>query len=99
VRLGPSSKLARGQGAIYRDPTDGRDDIVVRHPNGKLTACSAVCTHAGCDVTYTRGVLFCPCHGSAFDAATGAVKQGPATQPLARKQVLERGASIYALPS
>ncbi|MEA2311829.1 MAG: thiosulfate dehydrogenase (quinone) large subunit [Solirubrobacteraceae bacterium] len=99
VELGASSRLGRNQGALYRDPADGQPDIVVRHGDGTLTACSAVCTHAGCSVEYTRGELYCPCHGSAFDARTGAVKVGPAVQPLARKRVEERNGAIYALPS
>jgi len=99
VRLGASKQLPAGSGALYTDPTDGQADIVVRQPSGALTACSAICTHAGCRVEYTNGELYCPCHGSAFDSRTGAVKQGPATQPLAVKRVIERGGSIYALRS
>lgn len=56
-------------------------------------------THAGCRVEYANGGLFCPCHGSLFDSHTGAVLQGPATQPLAVKKVVERGGTIYAVPS
>jgi thiosulfate dehydrogenase (quinone) large subunit len=97
VRLGASNQLPTGAGALYRDPSDGQADIVVRQPSGALTACSAICTHAGCRVEYTNGELYCPCHGSAFDSRTGAVKQGPATQPLAVKRVIERDGSIYAL--
>jgi thiosulfate dehydrogenase [quinone] large subunit len=97
VRLGASKQLPAGTGALYQDPVDGQADIVVRQPSGALSACSAICTHAGCRVEYTNGELYCPCHGSAFDSRTGAVKQGPATQPLAVKRVVERGGSIYAL--
>lgn len=28
------------------------------------------------------GKFVCPCHGSEFDAATGAVLRGPAAEPL-----------------
>jgi thiosulfate dehydrogenase [quinone] large subunit len=99
VRLASSHRLPRDSGALYADPSDGQADIVVRHPDGSLTACSAICTHAGCRVEYQSGELLCPCHGSIFDSRTGAVRQGPATLPLARKRVVERGGSIYALPS
>jgi thiosulfate dehydrogenase [quinone] large subunit len=99
VRLAASKQLPAGSGALYADPTDGQADIVVRQPSGALTACSAICTHAGCRVEYTNGVLYCPCHGSVFDSRTGAVRQGPATQPLAVKRVVERNGSIYAIPS
>jgi thiosulfate dehydrogenase [quinone] large subunit len=99
VRLGASKQLPTGSSALYQDPADGQADIIVRQPSGTLTACSAICTHAGCRVEYSNGELYCPCHGSAFDSRTGAVKQGPATQPLAVKRVIERQGSIYALPS
>ncbi len=99
VRLGPSRGLGAGQAATYRDPHDGQADILVRHRSGGLTALSALCTHAGCAVTYQGGALYCPCHGSVFNARTGAVEQGPANQALPQKKVLERGGSIYAMPS
>jgi thiosulfate dehydrogenase (quinone) large subunit len=99
VKLGPSSSLGRGQAATYNDPGDGSPDILIRQQSGGLTALSAVCTHAGCEVGYQGGVLVCPCHGSQFNATTGAVIQGPAVTPLAKKRVLERGGQIYALPS
>jgi len=99
VRLGPSGGLGAGQAATYRDPHDGQADILVRDRSGGLTALSALCTHAGCAVTYQGGALYCPCHGSVFNARTGAVEQGPAVQALAQKKVIERGGSIYAMPS
>ncbi len=99
VSLGPSSRLASGQGALYRDPADGSPDLLIRQPNGKLTAVSAVCTHAGCTVGYQGGQIACPCHGATFDAQTGAVTGGPAQRALAQKQVLEHRGRIYALPS
>jgi thiosulfate dehydrogenase [quinone] large subunit len=99
VRVGSSSALAPGQAATYTDPSSGSPDIVIRQQSGSLTALSAVCTHAGCQVGYQGGVIVCPCHGSHFSATTGAVLQGPAVTPLAKKRVLERGGEIYALPS
>src|SRR4051812_34180994 len=98
VRLGPSSRLPRGQGATYRDPADGSPDIVVRGADGKLTAFSAVCTHAGCTVGFEGGQIVCPCHGGTFDAHTGEVISGPPPQGLAAKRVVESGGAIYSLP-
>jgi hypothetical protein len=34
-----------------------------------------------------------------FDSRTGAVRRGPATQPLAVKRVIEHDGSIYAIPT
>jgi thiosulfate dehydrogenase [quinone] large subunit len=99
VRLGPAKRLPRGQGATYRDPGDGSPDIVIRSANGKLTAFSAVCTHAGCTVGYEGGQLVCPCHGGTFDAHTGQVISGPPPQPLAVRRVMESGGQIYAVPT
>jgi nitrite reductase/ring-hydroxylating ferredoxin subunit len=63
--------------------------VVVTQPTaGDYKAFSAVCTHQGCTVAgVSNGVITCPCHGSTFDIATGAVTQGPATQALPAKSV------------
>ncbi|HEY3763756.1 MAG TPA: TQO small subunit DoxD [Gaiellales bacterium] len=97
VRLGPSSAVRADAATIYRDPSDGSPDILIRHGDGSLAAFSAVCTHAGCQVGYGSGVIACPCHGSEFSASTGAVLRGPAVTPLATKRVVERSGSIYAV--
>jgi Rieske Fe-S protein len=60
---------------------------------------SAICTHAGCECVYAQGAVQCPCHGSVFDAKTGAVVQGPAVTPLAQRKVLEHEGKIYAVPA
>jgi thiosulfate dehydrogenase (quinone) large subunit len=99
VRVVRAKELPPGTSTLYRDPATGLPDVVVRQPSGSLTACSAICTHAGCQVEYTDGELHCPCHGSVFDSRTGAVRHGPATQPLTVKRVIERNGEIYTLPS
>jgi thiosulfate dehydrogenase (quinone) large subunit len=99
VKLGPSARLGTGQAATYPDPADGSPDIVIRQSSGDLTAFSAVCTHAGCTVSYQGGEIFCPCHGATYNAQTGAVEGGPAPSGLAPRKVLEQAGSIYAVPS
>ena len=99
VRLGPANQLPVGQGATYRDPGDGQPDIVIRQANGTLVAHSAVCTHAGCEVGYQGGQIVCPCHGSVFDAKTGAVITGPAVTGLPPRKVIQHAGEIYALPA
>jgi thiosulfate dehydrogenase [quinone] large subunit len=99
VKLGPSSGLGSGQGATYSDPSDGSPDIVIRETDGSLRSFSAVCTHAGCTVSYQGGEIVCPCHGGVYSAQTGSVVAGPPPQGLAMKKVLEHGGQIYAVPS
>jgi thiosulfate dehydrogenase [quinone] large subunit len=99
VRLGAASQLPVGQGATYTDPGNGQPDIVIRQANGTLVAHSAVCTHAGCEVGYQGGQIVCPCHGSVFDAKTGAVITGPAVTGLSPRKVIQHAGEIYALPA
>jgi len=99
VKLGPGSRLPKGQAATYSDPTSGEPDIVIRDSEGGLAAYSAVCTHAGCTVGYQGGVIVCPCHGGEYSAQTGEVIAGPPPAPLAPRKVLESGGDIYAVPS
>jgi len=102
VRLGHPSRLPPGQAAVYRDPRDGSPDVAIRASDGAVTALSAICTHAGCQVSYQPGAsggqLVCPCHGSVFDATSGAVIQGPALTPLPKRQVVIHDAILYAVP-
>lgn len=99
VKLGPASRLPKGQAATYGDPADGSPDILIRESDGSLKAFSAVCTHAGCTVGYEGGVIVCPCHGGEYSAETGEVIAGPPPSGLAPKKVLEAGGQIYAVPS
>ena len=96
VRIGSAGSLAPGGAATFNDPQTGATDIVVRHSDGSLSAMSAICTHAGCEVAYQGGVLYCPCHGSQFSAQNGSVLQGPASTPLLQVPVVERNGELYA---
>jgi len=71
--------------------------VLTRDAGGSLHAFSALCTHQGCVVTSVRrGTINCPCHGSRFDAKTGAVVAGPAPAPLAPVSVDVTGGVVYA---
>ncbi|WP_275292213.1 Rieske (2Fe-2S) protein [Amycolatopsis sp. La24] len=74
------------------------DNVVVAQPTaGKVVCFSAVCTHQGCEVNPPQnGQVRCPCHGSVFDALTGAVKQGPASTPLAAVPVKIQNGDIVS---
>jgi len=75
----------------------GDTDVLVANLNGKIVALDNKCTHMRCRVStgsLDNGVAECPCHGSKFDLLTGEVKQGPATKPLKRYDVVIEGEKI-----
>ena len=60
--------------------------LVLVHSAGRWFALDDECTHTGCalseDGELVDGVLICNCHGAEFEAATGALLEGPAETPL-----------------
>ena len=67
---------------------------MIRGVDGELSAFSAVCTHAGCDVAWIGGEIRCPCHHARFDPVTGEATRGPAQAPLTVLEVVERDGKI-----
>jgi Rieske Fe-S protein len=88
-----SGKGSRSLAAVDDIPDGGglvltEEKLVLTRDGASVRCFSAVCTHQGCLVGSVRdGEIRCPCHGSAFDAATGVVVHGPATEPLEREDV------------
>ncbi|MFJ8594459.1 Rieske (2Fe-2S) protein [Streptomyces sp. NPDC093598] len=80
-----------GGGKIFKD-----EEVVVTQPEqGRFEAFSAICTHQRCTVgSVSGGTINCPCHGSRFQIADGAVTQGPATRPLPAEQITVEGNAI-----
>lgn len=77
--------------------SEGAEVVVTRVAEDEVVALSAVCTHQGCTVVREAEDLSCPCHGSRFAVADGAVVQGPADEPLPRIEVrIESGAVVTA---
>lgn len=86
----PTSDVPQGGGVILAD-----DKIVVTQPEpGEFKAFSAVCTHQGCLVSGVTETIDCNCHGSKFSLTDGAPLEGPATSPLAEKQISVQGDAI-----
>jgi Rieske Fe-S protein len=78
---GALSSVPVGQAKAVTLP-NGQPGILAR-PTATTAACfSAICTHMGCTVQADGNKLNCPCHGSQFDALTGKVLRGPASDPL-----------------
>jgi thiosulfate dehydrogenase (quinone) large subunit len=89
--IGPAADVPVGQSASFRDPASGDPSIVIQPRSGQFVAFDAVCPHAGCTVGYDSNaqVIMCPCHGSQFNATTGAVEVGPATTGLKKLAIAE----------
>jgi Rieske Fe-S protein len=81
--LASTKSIPLGGGKIIKNK------YVITHPKKGVYKCfSAKCTHQGCTVaSVSQGTINCPCHGSKFSASTGAVVNGPAKRPLARKTI------------
>ncbi|WP_030707035.1 Rieske (2Fe-2S) protein [Streptomyces sp. NRRL F-2580] len=93
VELGAASDVPVGGAKLYRE----RKLIVSCPAEGRYTAFSAQCTHAGCVLDkIVEGQGNCPCHGSRFDVATGKVLRGPASAPLAAVPVRAENGKLIA---
>ncbi|WP_329046441.1 Rieske (2Fe-2S) protein [Amycolatopsis sp. NBC_01488] len=84
TELGATGDVPVGGGKVFAD----KQVVVTQPAAGTFAAFSAICTHQGCTVdTVAGGTINCPCHGSKFKIADGSVVNGPASQPLAKKNV------------
>ncbi len=82
-------------GAISATDSTGKPIIVARPTSTTAVAFSAICTHQGCTVNPSGGQLDCPCHGSVYNAMTGAVENGPAERPLPPVSVTVKNGSVF----
>jgi Rieske Fe-S protein len=90
--LTPLDRIPAGGGVVV----ESRRVVVTRGADGTVRGFSATCTHQGCSVTSVEnGTISCPCHGSRFDAATGAAVRGPATRPLGEVAVVVRDGNVF----
>ncbi|MEU4656558.1 Rieske (2Fe-2S) protein [Streptomyces sp. NPDC023723] len=89
--LAKAGDIPVGGGKVFKE-----QKVVVTQPEkDDFKAFSAVCTHQGCVVAdVSGGTINCACHGSKFAIADGAVKQGPATEPLPAEQITVEGNSV-----
>lgn len=86
------SQIPAGGGVILSGPKV----VLTKSSDGTVHGFSAVCTHQACTVnSVSGGVISCPCHGSKYDANTGAVVGGPAPSPLPKIAVVVRGDDVF----
>lgn len=82
--------------AISATGADGKPIIIARPTATTVAAFSAICTHQACMVAPAGKELDCPCHGSVYNATTGAVINGPAPLPLPPVKVTLSGDNVIA---
>lgn len=90
--LGMVTDIPVGGGKVFMS-----HKVVVTQPaKGVFKAFSAVCTHVGCICNQVaNGTINCPCHGSEFKIATGAVVTGPAPAPLPAASINVSNGKIF----
>ncbi|MCX6023718.1 MAG: Rieske (2Fe-2S) protein [Chloroflexi bacterium] len=89
-----AGEVPAGSGRRFRK---GAIEGFIANRDGQWSACSAVCTHMGCVLTFREEHtdLFCPCHGGQFNT-DGSVKRGRSTlKSLPGLRVKEEGGEIY----
>jgi len=94
VLAGKTGDLALNSGKIFR--FGSRPGLLIRTPDGKYHALSAVCTHLGCTVQYRPDLhnVWCACHNGMYDI-NGRNISGPPPKPLEAYEVFIKGDEIY----
>jgi Rieske Fe-S protein len=90
-----ASNVPVGGSLVVQTGSQSDPAVAIAQPqSGTFVAHTAVCTHQGCVVAAAGKELHCPCHGSKFDAFTGKVIHGPASQPLDAVTVTPSGDNL-----
>ncbi len=89
--LAKTADIPEGGGKVFSD-----EKVVIPQPTaGDFRAFSTMCTHRNCPMTDLKeDTLSCGCHGSQLSVLDGSMEKGPATEPLAVKQVSVSGDSV-----
>jgi Rieske Fe-S protein len=82
-------------GALDVSAAAGRPAYLIGS-EGSVRMLSAMCTHAGCLVTWQkqRSQFVCPCHGGTYDGQ-GAVLSGPPPRPLDQLPINVENGTVY----
>lgn len=95
VEVGAADELSLDQMKLVR--AGSRRFVVARIESGHV-AFDDHCTHRGgplSDGVLACGTVQCPWHGSQFDVKTGAVRRGPAGDPIGTYEVAERDGRLW----
>ena len=94
-KVGRADEIEEGEAKAF--PVNGAE-IAVSRVSGSLFAFSDICTHRGCNLSLGGEIdgtsITCECHGSTFDMSTGAVLEGPATEPIETYPVRDEGGEL-----
>jgi Rieske Fe-S protein len=89
--VGKVSDVPVGGGALF----SAAQMVVTQPTEGQFRGFRSVCTHQGCPIAgVDGGTINCTCHGSRFSLDDGAPRNGPATRPLAAREVRVDGEDI-----
>jgi len=95
ITVGKADEVAEGDATTF--DVNG-EEVAVARVGGALLAFSDICTHRGCNLSLGGEIegttIQCECHGSIFDMGTGAVVQGPATEPIATYPASDEGGDL-----
>lgn len=89
------------EGVLAVVRSDGQRLCLIRR-KGRVSAVADNCTHQDFEMALgdvlPDGSIQCAWHGARFDCATGAVRQGPATEPLPVFEVRLEGDEVLVGP-
>ena len=94
VAVGTVGDIATGEMKLVEV---GGIKISIANVDGTIHAFDDLCTHQHCSLSAGEldGIAVeCPCHGSRFDVASGAVLSPPATEPVKTYPVRIDGETI-----
>lgn len=92
--MGHAKDVAENEMAVF-DVEGTKVDVA--NAAGVLYAFDNTCTHRGCSLAEGKldgTTVTCPCHGSEFDATSGAVLRGPAHEPVRSRRVEVQGEDL-----
>jgi 3-phenylpropionate/trans-cinnamate dioxygenase ferredoxin component len=92
--VGRADEIAEGQVKAYEV---AGTQVAVTRIEGTLYGFGDTCTHRGCSLSpgeVLGTAIECECHGSVFDMTSGAVVEGPATEPVATFAVRDEGGAL-----